>query len=164
MLNKLFLCKVCGYNYGDYVWGEDGKNPSFEICPCCGTEFGYEDATEKAILLSRKKWFDSGAKWHFSEEKPKNWNLEEQLKNIYVKGYACPCCGYLTRGQEDHSSYEICPVCFWEDDPAQFNDPNYEGGANDMSLNQARKNYKSFGAIDKRFLKDIRKPMPNEAP
>jgi anaerobic ribonucleoside-triphosphate reductase len=38
-------------------------------------------------------------------------------------------------------SYEICPVCNWEDDPVQEEDPSYGGGANVMSLNEARKAY-----------------------
>ena len=38
-------------------------------------------------------------------------------------------------------SYEICDVCEWEDDPVQNEDPNYEGGANTLSLNQARKEW-----------------------
>lgn len=82
MLNKLFLCKVCGYNYGDYVWGEDGLSPSHEICPCCGTEFGYEDSNESSILAQRERWLNSGAKWSNPEEKPKKWSFEEQLKNL----------------------------------------------------------------------------------
>jgi transcription elongation factor Elf1 len=82
MINKFFLCKVCGHNYGDYTWGENGSDPSFNICPCCGTEFGYEDSNEKAIISQRKKWLDKGANWYFPEEKPKDWNLDEQLNNL----------------------------------------------------------------------------------
>ena len=36
-------------------------------------------------------------------------------------------------------------VCFWEDDGVQFNDPDYEGGANEVSLRQARDNYREIG-------------------
>lgn len=28
--------------------------------------------------------------------------------------HPCPCCGFLTLGER--SNFEICPVCFWEDD------------------------------------------------
>ena len=54
-------------------------------------------------------------------------------------GYPCPCCGFLTRSSKDFGTYEICPVCKWEDDDIQTEDPNFEGGANEMSLNQARR-------------------------
>jgi hypothetical protein len=51
----------------------------------------------------------------------------------------CPCCGEFTLSEKDF--YEICPVCNWEDDPVQSTDPTYAGGANTMSLIQARVNW-----------------------
>lgn len=39
--------------------------------------------------------------------------------------------------------YEICDVCGWEDDPVQRDNPDYSGGANDLSLNQCREKYQS---------------------
>ncbi len=48
----------------------------------------------------------------------------------------CPVCGKHHFTEKD--SYEICPVCGWEDDPVQRDDPNYEGGANPLSVNQYR--------------------------
>lgn len=49
----------------------------------------------------------------------------------------CPCCGqYYRNFTED---FGVCEVCGWEEDCVQENDPDYEGGANVMSLNQARK-------------------------
>ena len=46
----------------------------------------------------------------------------------------CPCCGYPTLSEEPPGTYEICPVCFWEDDPVQFNDPSFAGGAGSAHL------------------------------
>lgn len=57
--------------------------------------------------------------------------------------YKCPCCGELTYETMPGGTYEICPVCKWEDDPVQFKDPDYAGGANECSLNQAIKNWES---------------------
>lgn len=37
--------------------------------------------------------------------------------------------------------YELCEVCNWEDDPIQSAEPDYPGGANQKSLNQARKEW-----------------------
>ncbi|MGX1964083.1 CPCC family cysteine-rich protein [Streptomyces sp. CB02115] len=36
-------------------------------------------------------------------------------------------------------SYKICPVCFWEDDGAQFRWPTMGGGANKVSLIEAQR-------------------------
>jgi len=50
--------------------------------------------------------------------------------------YFCPCCGNETISSP--REYEICNICGWEDDPVQFEDPDFSGGANKMSLNEAR--------------------------
>jgi hypothetical protein len=76
--------------------------------------------------------------------------------------YACPCCGFLTFEDELGGTFEICPVCFWEDDFVQNNDPSYEGGANGINLNEAKKNFDSFGAIKSEFIREVRKPLPTE--
>ena len=42
--------------------------------------------------------------------------------------YKCPCCGHYILGHIANGSYDICPVCFWEDDLVQNQDPSYEVG------------------------------------
>jgi len=76
--------------------------------------------------------------------------------NIENKCYPCPCCGFLTRSDFESGTFDICPVCNWEDDDVQFHNIDYEGGANKESLRQARQNYLAFGAASMRFLKDVR--------
>jgi hypothetical protein len=56
------------------------------------------------------------------------------------------------------------PVCRWEDDNIQFEDPTYEGGANRVSLRQARKNFRRHGVSDKRRRHSARLPNPDEQP
>ena len=78
-------CHCCGLPIGDFLpWGEDGKTPLWDICECCGTEYGYEDSSESALIRYRKNWLSSGAKWFSPKLKPKDWELEEQLKNLPV--------------------------------------------------------------------------------
>ena len=55
--------------------------------------------------------------------------------------HKCPVCGKFEF--EGHNCMDICDVCDWCDDAIQENDPDYEGGANRMSLNQAREAYKN---------------------
>lgn len=78
--------------------------------------------------------------------------------------YACPCCGFLTLSKEPPGTFEICPVCYWEDDYVQYNNPNLTGGANKESLNQARQNFKKFRASSKKVLKFVRQPLEDENP
>jgi Cysteine-rich CPCC len=61
-------------------------------------------------------------------------------------------------------SYEICPVCFWEDDPVQNEDHSYSGGANHVSLDEARRNYIEHRAAEVRCLAHVRGPKVEEVP
>ncbi|MCM1235249.1 MAG: hydrolase [Ruminococcus flavefaciens] len=58
-----------------------------------------------------------------------------------MKKYKCPCCGNFTLYEKPPGTYEICEVCNWEDDEMQFKNPNYAGGANMLSLEDAKKEY-----------------------
>lgn len=72
-----------------------------------------------------------------------------------MKKYTCPCCGYKTLDEEHE--YDICPICFWQDDYLQFEDVDRCGGANNVSLRQAQHNYLKFGACEERCLESVRK-------
>lgn len=78
--------------------------------------------------------------------------------------FACLCCGHLTLHQKPPGSYEVCPVCYWEDDPAQGLDPELSGGANTVNLRSARANYRQVGAVEQRFRESVRSPRPDELP
>ncbi len=74
--------------------------------------------------------------------------LIEKIVNIFKSNIAeksafscdintdCPVCGQFKLNEI--GQYEICPICGWEDDPVQRKDPDFRGGANKMSLNEAR--------------------------
>lgn len=54
--------------------------------------------------------------------------------------HKCPVCGkYMF---EYRNCMDICDVCDWCDDAIQEDSPDYVGGANRMSLNEARKAYR----------------------
>jgi len=79
---NLLNCRVCGLEQPEPPWGEDGNTPSFNICPCCGVEFGYEDSTLITIRRYRDLWLENGAKWSVPKATPLKWNIEEQLRHI----------------------------------------------------------------------------------
>ena len=58
-------------------------------------------------------------------------------KKYFKSKYRCPVCGRYYF--DEIGGYEICPFCGWEDDPLQRKDPDFEGGANRLSLNEARR-------------------------
>lgn len=76
--------------------------------------------------------------------------------------YQCPCCEYFTLNKPPDNTFQDCPVCFWEDDGLQLHNPDLAEGANWVSLNQAKQNFKEFGAIEKRFKEYVRAPLKEE--
>ncbi len=71
----------------------------------------------------------------------------------------CPCCGYATL--EQGADFEVCDICFWEDDGQDFleikSDIQEYGSPNGVSLETARKNYIEFGAAERKDLEHVRK-------
>ncbi len=76
--------------------------------------------------------------------------------------YQCPCCGFYTFEEPPDGNYDICPVCYWEDDPVQLADEAYSGGANHVSLAQARRNFLAFGACERECIPYVRAPLEDE--
>jgi hypothetical protein len=76
----------------------------------------------------------------------------------------CPCCGCRTLSER--IAFEICEVCFWEDDGQDDGDiDECHGGPNwSLSLREARANYLSFGACEESMLPNVRPPRAEELP
>lgn len=96
-----------------------------------------------------------------------------------MKKYKCLCCGYKTL--DTRGEYDICPVCFWEDDaylifteksikslyydkePIENELLDIPSGANHgLTLRQGQENYRLFGACEKEMLPYVRKPHMSE--
>lgn len=56
-------CRVCGYEPVDPPWGAAGHAPTYELCPCCGVEYGNEDYTQSSTIEYRDRWLSDGGKW-----------------------------------------------------------------------------------------------------
>ncbi len=84
------------------------------------------------------------------------------------KKFRCKCCGYYTLSEKPldlekyPGTFEICPVCDWEDDSQQFLNPDKNFGPNGVSLNEAKANFKKFGAISEEAIGRVRKPKKEE--
>lgn len=69
-----------------------------------------------------------------------------------MEKFKCVCCGNKTMEHSDPLYHDICPVCFWENDPIQNENPDYAGGANRVCLNEAIMNYKKFGVAKEKYI------------
>lgn len=88
--------------------------------------------------------------------------MATQIREAPGKTHRCPCCKFKTlrgRGQ-----YEICPVCFWNDDGQDEGEAHEVwGGPNrKLSLRQAQTNFAAFGASDEFRKQFVRAPFPDE--
>lgn len=59
---------------------------------------------------------------------------------------------------------ELCPVCWWEDDGQDSDDPAaiHSTVNGDLSLREARRNYQLCGAAHPRFVRYVRQPSAEE--
>jgi len=67
----MFTCPVCFYD----KMPDDPTD--YNICPCCGVEFGVDDEFRSHAQL-RTHWIATGAKW-FYRNAPPTWNPWFQL-------------------------------------------------------------------------------------
>jgi hypothetical protein len=104
----------------------------------------------------RKRWFE----WYVDRVSHHSVNMTRREEGPYH----CPCCG--SRTLDERGGYDICPVCFWEDDGQDDHDADLvRGGPNGgLSLSEARANYRSFAACERRFVDKVRSPRPEEQP
>ena len=66
----------------------------------------------------------------------------------------CPCCDYVTLSTRGY--YQICPVCFWEDDGQDVDALDIGSGPNHgITLREGRNNFKQFGSCELAMKKHV---------
>jgi hypothetical protein len=80
-----YTCPVCGFNKLEESPYDNGS-ASFEICSCCGFQFGFDDDDQGYSFESyREDWIKRGFPFFSSHKKPPIWNVEamqQQLRNL----------------------------------------------------------------------------------
>jgi len=77
-------CPVCAFPKLKEPPHSKSGGGSYEICPCCGFQFGVDD-DDKGItfLQARSKWIESGMKWQSKSKKPPaKWDAQKQLATL----------------------------------------------------------------------------------
>lgn len=88
--------------------------------------------------------------------------LKEDFENGVNGKFFCKCCGYNSLSEFPNGTYEICEICFWEDNLYQTENPNEKGGPNRVSLNEAKKNFEEFGVCELEMKLNVRKPSKSD--
>ncbi len=73
---------------------------------------------------------------------------------------ACPICGYHTL--EERFNYEICTICFWEDDTQVKLTEDLFSEANKLKVSEAQVNYMLHGVVDGNYKDNARKPITTD--
>lgn len=78
-----------------------------------------------------------------------NKYLQQFLTALYKENFSivgdedileiCPCCRYLTL--TSRGNYDICPLCYWEDDGKSFNELDNYSYVNHSTLRAYRKKF-----------------------
>jgi hypothetical protein len=75
-MDSIHYCPVCGFGpFAEPYACVDELRQSFEICPCCGCEYGHDDCEQRLA-----QWVASGCQWFEPKERPENWSLDAQLR------------------------------------------------------------------------------------
>lgn len=95
----------------------------------------FENTNIESIKI-RRHWFKN----HLNQFVETTRSGEKSQTTLYT----CPCCGFPTL--HDRNMYDVCSVCFWEDDGQDDQDADEVwGGPNgDYSLTDARKNFVNY--------------------
>ena len=78
------VCPVCGFDKLVESPRNRTGGASFEICSCCGFQFGVTD-DDQGISYDdhRQQWIANGMAWTSTGKKPaKGWNPQTQLGNL----------------------------------------------------------------------------------
>lgn len=65
------------------------------------------------------------------------------MQNNFKPNNLCPIC----EKYQFNDYFEICPICFWENDDVQNKQPDFSGGANNLSLNEYKKRWNKLTNI-----------------
>lgn len=97
----MFTCPVCFFD------GLTEPPQDYNICECCGTEFGNDDEARSHEEL-RMEWLAAGANWFFGEP-PSGWNPWKQTQVLVISPYQHQY--YATTFAGNSVSYRDSPLC-----------------------------------------------------
>jgi hypothetical protein len=104
-----YFCPCCGYpeldcpaylRLGQPPWNNPGPPPydqwygeaSYDVCECCGFEFGNDDNPGTAPPLTfeafRREWMANGCLWFDPTRRPEDWQVDLQLAAAWIVGQA----------------------------------------------------------------------------
>ncbi|MGE6228456.1 CPCC family cysteine-rich protein [Paenibacillus chitinolyticus] len=139
-------------------WGIDQEHPEFDKLPEAlqseilqfdePQKYAMDEDYDSLICVGLRSKYLGVTNEYLSKQISEQLDSNETVVGFQEELFACPCCEFKTLPVK--GEYDICPVCFWEDDGAT--DPAFYSSPNHMTLTQAQKNFSKFGAMSESAL------------
>lgn len=139
-------------------WGIDQEHPEFDKLPeTLQSEILQFDEPQRdtmdevyntLIFVALRNKYLGVRNEYLSKRVSEILHSIQEVEGLQEELFSCPCCEFKTLSTK--GEYDICPVCFWEDDGNR--DPNYYSSPNHMTLAQARENFVEFGGVSESSL------------
>jgi Cysteine-rich CPCC len=132
-------------------WSIEAEDPDYSELPTllkgaialqAGPDDPMKSTYDPLLLIALRRSF-IGVSNAYLTRRVARLGHRDQVEGSVEKLEGCPCCGYRTL--RERGLYEICCVCFWEDDGTS--DTTHVSAANGMTLREARANIATFGAV-----------------
>lgn len=138
---KPMVCPVCHNFYFTELTNDEiaaGETPNSVQCSECGWFYDLEQLENPDLIgQSNELSLNQFTQKYKEILKDNPTYVFSETNRSNAKPHKCPVCGEHTFFDKD--TFDICQVCGWEDD-GYFDG----GGANDLSLEEAIKEFKSM--------------------
>lgn len=141
-------------------WGIDEEDVGFLALPntlqteILNNEIYTSNASETKydplIIEGLKKQY-YGVKSEYIRDLLMKFGYDETIEGEVEELFSCPCCNY--RSLPLHGEYDICKVCFWEDDGT--NELSIYSSVNKLTLTEGQNNFMKLGASHEIYLSSI---------
>lgn len=175
-------CACCGYLI------DFSAEPKWDssICLICGWQQNVSQEMEPTyrggpnrvdLLTARRNYFKVGASLvrrllrrlrrpPLPDEIPSGGNPYEHIYQQIEPHFSCPCCFYKTFELEPKDTLMACSVCLWTDEmplsDISEDSPEWMPALNEVSLEQAQRNFAQWGVFQEKYLPFARPPRPEE--
>ncbi|MDO4500688.1 MAG: CPCC family cysteine-rich protein [Erysipelotrichaceae bacterium] len=142
---KQATCPVCGkYTFVDDLEIEksepDYKGKEDDYCIICGWRYDRDQLDNHDLSYGLNVLSVNDYIKDYEKKIAINPNYNYLEDNYIPTPHICPVCGEYTF--PDKGSFDVCPVCGWEDDELMELEPDkWAGCANDLCLNDYKKRY-----------------------